>query len=243
MRAALSALLIIPVVAFAESDGITGYSAKQGAAVTCRACHTLGNVPSGTISNAPISLPVLTTANVTVTITASSVASTIAGINVALAGAGSDGASLIAGAGTQIEAGELTHTAPQRFDGGQAVWTFGVRAGGTNGPLTIYITSLAADGNNANTNDAPYSFNRTITVVGDAGHDPPPVDSGVIIDPDSGVVIIPDAGSDAGPSVNGPPGGFVGGDYGCSTGSGMTSGLWLLALGLLGLGLQRRRLR
>lgn len=242
MRGAFALLLLgLAPLARAESNGINGYSGET-VGQNCRACHTLGTVPSASISGAPFQLNVNTTANVTVTVTAGSMLSTVAGLDVSLGGPASADATLIAGSGTQIENGELTHTAPRRFDGGLADFTFGVRSGATNGALTVYVTVLAADGNTANTNDAPYSFNRTIQVSGDAGTTMPPMDSGTV-DPDSGVVIVPDAGeADAGPAKPpGPSGGFVGGDTGCSTGSGRVSGAWLLALGLFGLWAQRRR--
>lgn len=241
MRAALSALLILPLVAFAEANGITGYSTKT-AGMNCTACHNGGTVPSASISGAPITLNVNTAVTVTVTVTAGSTASTVAGLDVALGGAASADSVLIAGTGTQVMAGELTHTAPQAFDAGLATFTFQVRAGAINGPLTLYMATLAGNGNNATTLDSYYGFNRTITVQGDAGQPVP--DSGVIVDPDSGVVIVPDAGSgDAGTVSPGRPGGFVGGDYGCSTGGGFVSGLWMLALGVFALMLQRRKLR
>jgi MYXO-CTERM domain-containing protein len=239
MRPALSALLVLPLVAFASASGISGYSTKT-AGMNCTACHSGGTVPSSSISGAPIALNVNTPVTVTVTVTAGATASTVAGLDVALGGAASADSVLIAGADTKVLAGELTHMAPKRFDGGIATFTFQVRAGAINGPLTLYMATLAGNGNNLSTLDSYYGFNRTITVQGDAGQPVP--DSGVIVDPDSGVVIIPDAGEpDAGPVTQFRPGGFVGGEYGCSTGGGFPSGAWMLLLGLVGLALRRKR--
>ncbi len=242
MRPALYALMLFPLVASASMGGITGYSTKT-AGMNCNACHNGGAVPSAAISATPLSLNVNTPLSVTITITAGSALSTVAGLNVAMGGAASTDATFIAGAGTRVAAGELTHSAPQRFDGGQTAFTFQIRSGAVNGPLTLYIATMAGNGNSLPAGDLYYGFNRTTQVIGDAGQ--PVQDSGVIVDPDSGVVTIIDSGHpevDAGPPVaKGNAGGFVGGDYGCSTGGGFVSGAWVLALGLLGLLVRRKQ--
>jgi MYXO-CTERM domain-containing protein len=237
----LCALLLMPAAALASQTGITGYSGKT-IGTNCRMCHTLGTNanPSAAILGAGSNLNVLGTINVTVSITQGSTQTVAAGINVALAGTASVDSTLIAGPGTQIMAGELTHTGPKPLDAGTVDFTFGIRAGNTNGPLTIYISTIGANRDMTNGNDGFYAFNRTIQVTGDSGMNLPP-DSGVIIDPDSGVVITPTTDAGTGGTGKPPPptGGFVGGDYGCSS-SGGSAGAWLVGLGLLVMLVQRR---
>jgi hypothetical protein len=241
MRRTLSALLFIaPLAAFASQNGISGYSGKT-TGMNCGGCHSGATAPTASIVGAPASLNVTNSATVTVVVTAGTMATTRAGLNVALGNTAAPGSTLQAGTGTQIVGGELTHTAPQMMDAGITSFTFGITAGTTNGPLTIYIAANAVNGDGATTGDNFYLFNRTIQITGsvpDAGQP----DAGQPAD-DGGTQPIVDSGvPDAGPApAVGRPGGFVDGDIGCSTGGGLVSSAWLLVLGALGL--SRRKLR
>jgi hypothetical protein len=237
MRLALSALLtLLPMTALAHKAGISGMSGKTPG-MNCGMCHSGGTSPTGSITGAPITLNVNSSANVSVIITAGSMATTQAGLDVSLGNTAATGSSLSAGNGTQVLNGEITHIQPRAFDAGITSFDFSITAGVINGPLTIYMAVNAVNGDNATTGDNYYLFNRTLQVTGT----PPPPDAGP---PDAGPPLEDggeppptDAGDgDAGPRTPaGPPGGFVGGDLGCSTGGGIPTGAWLLVLGALGL--------
>jgi MYXO-CTERM domain-containing protein len=247
MRRALSALLLLlPPSALAHKTGISGYSGKQNDAgvsgPTCTSCHTAsGTIPSATIT-APATLNVNATTQVAIVITAGGMATTVAGLDVALGNEAAVGSSLTPGPGTQLLNGEVTHLTPRAFDGGITTFDFSVTAGVTNGRLTIYAAVNAANNDGANTGDNPYILNKTLMITGT----PPPPDAGPPDagppQEDGGTPVETDAGSaDAGPRTpSGPPGGFVDG-IGCTTGGGASTAAWLLGLGVLGLARRMRQ--
>lgn len=231
MRLGACAVLLVPTLALAYQTGINGYSGKMTGTV-CTSCHGGGVAPSATISG-PTTMVPNSTASFTVTVTAGGLTTSHAGLNVALGGAGSAGAAFTPGGGdTQVVTGELTHTNPKGFDGGITSFSFTVTAGATLGPMTLYVSTLAANKDATNQGDNSYTLNRTVSIAGDAGQ--PAVDSGTPAPQDAGA---PDADGGSGEAdagavprsrPAGPPGGFVDGDYGCSSAGGSPLAAWLL---------------
>lgn len=230
MRFAVTALLLIPTAVFADANGISAYSGKQGGTF-CTSCHTGGTPPSVALTG-PATLGAGQTASYTVTISGG--AATASGLDVALGGAAAAGATLVPGPGTKLLNGELTHTAPGTFTAGVATFTFSLIAGPTGGNMVVYVAGVSGNGSNTPLGDNADSLTRTVTVTGsvvpDAGTVPPAADAGTTPPPVSGG---PPAVVAVAPKSNVPQGGFVEGDVGCSATGGLPAGILLAAWALV----------
>src|SRR5438045_1197138 len=109
--------LVVSSAAFGYASGIVGYSGQSG--THCTQCHSAsGAAPTVTLSG-PISLTGGTTGTYTLTMVGGP--GVRGGLDVSV---DNPNAKFTAGAGTQSVAGEITHTAPKSFSGGQVSWTF-----------------------------------------------------------------------------------------------------------------------
>ena len=186
----------------------------------CNSCHAGGTAPTVSIMG-PATL--MTGASATYTVMISGGAGVRAGFNAAA----SDG-SFVAGAGTRVMGGEVTHfPGPGMFNGGTASFSFTYTAPATAGSITMFVAGLSASGGNQEMGDMAESMTFTIAVGGAAaGTDPVPMQ--------------PEAAPPMAvgkPGGTGLPGGVVEG--GCSVGAGAP----LELLALLMLEMARRRAR
>lgn len=151
-------LLAVVLLALANPGGITSYSGKQGGN-TCNQCHAGGTAPTVAITGPSTLMP---GASATYTVTISGGAAVRAGLNAAVSGG-----TLIAGSGTQVMGGEVTHSAPGMFNAGTAAFSFTLTAPATSSTLRLYVAGLSASGGNAEMGDMDGSATLEVQ-VGDA---------------------------------------------------------------------------
>jgi uncharacterized protein (TIGR03382 family) len=167
----LALVVLAPAAAFAHVNGINGYSGSNSG-IICNSCHTGGAAPTVVLSG-PATL--MTSSSATYTLTITGGAGMVAGLDVSQSG----GATLMAGTGTQLMAGEITHSAPAMFTGGTASFSFTVSAPASPGTLTLFAAGLSANGDNAEAGDKAAATTLTIsvapgTMTADAGMTPAP---------------------------------------------------------------------
>jgi hypothetical protein len=153
----LIALVIIylPRSANAYPGGISGFSGKSGS--TCTSCHSTGTAPTVTISG-----PTSVTSGSTNTYTLTVGGSGNGGLDVA-----SSIGSFIAGTGTQVMNGEITHTSATTTHS----WTFSWTAPTVTTNTTATLYGAAIDGFSGGTGKTTL----TATVMAPAPPPPPPM--------------------------------------------------------------------
>src|SRR5579871_2071523 len=134
----LAVLLSLPSAALAYSTGIVGYSGQQGN--YCVACHGGGALPSVKLAG-PSALDAGDTGNYTLTVTGGP--AVVGGTDISVDNAA---AQLVAGTGTALFAGELTHTLPAPFNGNTLVFPFQVVAPPSAGTVTIFGAGNSCNG-------------------------------------------------------------------------------------------------
>lgn len=176
--AAVLAACFFSSSAHANSTGIVNRSGKQGSAQTCMAagCHNLN--PSAAVPNleltGPTTLKAGETGNYTLIIRGG--AGVKAGMNVAVSNNG--GTLNKVGADLKVVSGELTHTAPKDFSGGEVRFDFTLLAPNTAGTSKLFASGNSTNGNNNNDGDHASSITQEIQITGspqppDAGTPPP----------------------------------------------------------------------
>jgi MYXO-CTERM domain-containing protein len=172
MRSILSsvgavAVCLVAGSAFANSTGITGRSGKQnGLSCTASGCHGGGSSTPTVTLEGPTALSAGQTGQYSLIITGGP--GVKAGMNVAV-----DGATLTAGSGSKVVAGELTHSLPKGFTDGSARFDFSLVAPATNGTYKVFAAGNSVNGNNSESGDA--HANATLEVVVTGGSDPAPI--------------------------------------------------------------------
>ncbi len=155
--------------------GVSGNPATGGG--TCTNCHNQdGTVPSVAISG-PTTVDINTSNTYTLTITGAQAGGSPAqgGLNVsATAGTLAN----IGGEGTQLGGGEITHTTPEAFGGGNTIsWNFQWTAPGTAGSATLYGAGLSSDGSRTS-GDGTGTDTLTISVEAPVVNQDPTADAG-----------------------------------------------------------------
>ena len=153
--------LLVPGVAAAYSEGVVGYSGKQGA--ICTDCHGGGDKPDVSVEG-PAALAPGATGVYAFTVHATVSRQPGAGFNVAA----SAGTLATNESGEQVIAGELTQKTPKQVNASRnATWSFKWTAPAAPGTYTLY-----AAGNSVNNNDGTGGDNARATTlavsVGDA---------------------------------------------------------------------------
>ena len=200
-------LAVVVLVSLANPGGITNYSGKQGG-TTCNTCHTGGAAPTVAIMG-PASLMPGSSATYTVTVTGG------AGMRAGFNAAASAGV-FIAGAGTRVTGGEVTHSGPGTFMGGSATFSFTYQAPVAGGPVTMFAAGLSANGAGQEMGDMAGGATLTIAVGGAAS-----ADAGVSVPVQPQPAVTPVTRPQTG-----PPGGLVEG--GCSAAGGVPFALLAL---------------
>lgn len=210
---------LVASAAFANPNGISGYSGKGAA--TCTNCHSVAAASPTVAITGPTTLAAGTSGDYTFTITGGPAVTS--GTDIALSNSSATLAPAT-GSGLKLLGGELVHSAPKSFSGGSVSYGFKVTAPASAGTLVIYAAGNSANGNGSNTGDGIATTKLDISVTGSSGGG---TDGGT------------DSGTDAG--TGSTPGTDMSDDSkgGCSsTGS---SPVVFLALAGAGVALLRRR--
>ena len=136
------AMLASSGLAFAEKNGISGYSGNPGinSGRSCDYCHFGGTAPTVDIAG-PMTVTPGSTSRYTLTISGGQ--SAWGGLDVsATLGA----LSAIMGQGTKLSSGELVHSAEKAAVGGNVTFDFNWTAPSTAGDVAIYGAGLSTDG-------------------------------------------------------------------------------------------------
>ncbi len=150
-------LLSTSALANSRGNGATGNSGKN-AAQTCNTCHTGGTAPTVEITG-PATLNVGETGQYKLTIRGG--AAVKGGMNVAVS---NTAASLEIGAGLQKLNGELIHTGPKAFAGGEVSFDFSMVAPNTGGTVTIFGAGNSTNGNGMESGDRTATAKLDVTV-------------------------------------------------------------------------------
>lgn len=164
-------IVLFAVVAFAApfADPAGAFSTGQfrhsgspdvGGA-TCANCHSGAETAASVVLDVPTSVDVGETTAVTVTISGGPAA--LAGFN--LAASGLAGTLTPIDATTQLSAGEISHTTPVAFAGGQATFRFQWTAPADPSTVSLYVSAVSADGNAMNTGDAVAVSSAAVVVA------------------------------------------------------------------------------
>jgi hypothetical protein len=137
---ALAVLLLAPSVSWARRGGI----ASQG----CSGCHSGGPTPTVTITSDPAVINPGQMVTLSVAITAPSVA----GLYMT---ASTGPLTPIAGEGTAIMSGGITHTAPKKVVNGVATFRVGWTAPATPGGADFIVYAVAGNGDGGSKGDGP----------------------------------------------------------------------------------------
>jgi hypothetical protein len=196
------AVSTVSVASFANASGLAGYSGKPNLAApageSCNKCHAGGAAPTVSLTG-PASLAAGTTGTYSLVVktTASRAAGGIAA---------TDGIVLTPVSNLRDSFGEMVPNGGVAASGGQATFTFEVRAPLTGTALQLWAVGLAENGNGGTSGDKAAHTTLNVTVTGGA---PPALDAG-------------GSGTDA--STGSPSdGGTSGGTFGTS-GTGGASG-------------------
>jgi PKD repeat protein len=151
-----------PSLALASGGGIVGYSGLNQ--VSCSSCHSPASgstAPTVTITG-PSSLAGAATGSYVLTVSGGP--GVRAGMNVAVDKAG---AVLTPGnTASKNTAGELHHTTPAVFSGGQVQFPFTVTAPSTSGPVKIYAAAQSTNGSGSSGDrEALTTFTINVTVA------------------------------------------------------------------------------
>lgn len=143
---------------YASSTGITGVTQKNGDG--CK-CHGGQNAGVNVTINGPATLAAGATGDYAVTIQGGPLSR--AGTNIAVS-AGT--LSVIAGEGTKLVGGEITHTGPKTPVSGVVTFSFKYTAPATAGAITMYANGNSVNFNGNNSGDQwNFAPNKTIDVV------------------------------------------------------------------------------
>lgn len=127
----------------------------------CGACHSAPSW-SGLSVEVPDEVRAGETARVRIVLTA---AASVGGFNLVSLQSFGHGLSLQPGDGTRIiNTTELTHSAPKRFEGGQAIWEMTLVAPRAVGNYEVALYAVAANGNGMNTLDQLGALTRSVVV-------------------------------------------------------------------------------
>lgn len=160
--AGVLSLCLLSASAFANSNGITGYSGKT-ASLTCNSCHSGGTAPTVVLTG-PTTLAAGTTGQYALTIRGG--AGVVGGTNIAVS---NTAASLDPGAGMKKVGSEITHTAPKSFSGGEVRFDFSVVAPASGGTLTLFGAGNSASDSNAQNGDMAATTSLNVTITGGTG--------------------------------------------------------------------------
>ncbi|HVM95202.1 MAG TPA: choice-of-anchor V domain-containing protein [Candidatus Acidoferrales bacterium] len=145
--------------ASAYMNGIDGVSGKNN--TYCRNCHAGGTTPSVAFDGPTVMTPG-STANFDFTVTSHSASQIKAGLDVAASAGTLD---VIAGQGTHVQFGEVTHDSPKANDAnGQANFEFTWKAPANSGTYTLYGAGCSVNGNGQQTGDAGAKTTYAIVV-------------------------------------------------------------------------------
>ncbi|MCE9670673.1 hypothetical protein LY474_22970 [Myxococcus stipitatus] len=150
--------------ALASAAGQIGYSNKSGQTCMASGCHSGGSSTPTVSIEGPATLEAGKTGNYTLVIKGGP--GVRAGFNVAVDG---NGGSLSAGAGSKKLNGELTHTMPKDFSGGEARFDFSLVAPSSGGSITLFGAGNSVNGNGAESGDAAAAAKLVVNVTGGEG--------------------------------------------------------------------------
>lgn len=175
-RTSLLAATIVVLTATsaqANSTGINGFSGKDG--FNCNSCHMGGTAPTVTLQG-PQTLDVGQSGVFTLTVHSNRrTQQRHGGLNVA-----SNGGTFIAGSGTRILGGELTHNQPRMNDGNDnAVFSFQWTAPVSAGTYTLWAAGNSVNLNGANSGDL--AATTTLSVVVGKSASPTPTHTFTVI--------------------------------------------------------------
>jgi hypothetical protein len=151
-------LLALPCAALAYSTGIVGYSGQQQK--YCTDCHGGGALPTVKLAG-PTALDAGDTGDYTLTITGG--AAVVGGTDISVDNAA---AQLVAGTGTSVFGGEITHNLPAPFTANTLVFPFQVVAMPSAGTVTIYGAGNSCNGDQHTSGDNSALDQLTVTVTG-----------------------------------------------------------------------------
>jgi len=160
LRPVLLAALTLSSLALANASGAIGYSGAPGTG-SCNDCHTGGGAPTVTI-NGPATLPAGGTGTYTVVVNGGS----SVGVNIALA-SNNTLASLNPTSNNLGLAFRELYQANPRPSG--ETFTFTLSAPPTAGPMVIYATGNAVNGNGATSGDRSANATRTVDIMPGSG--------------------------------------------------------------------------
>lgn len=156
----ISASLVVSLFALQASANGTGLKEKSGKdGQTCAQCHNGGVAPTVTLDGPP-SLAAGASADYTLTIKTT--------LAKASAGIATDTGKLTAGPGLKLDGTELTHSAAIDATGGEAKFTFKVKAPASGTKVKLWAAGLASDGT-ATGGDADAKTTLDITITGGSG--------------------------------------------------------------------------
>ncbi len=153
----------LPWMAWAHSNGITGYSGNPATNTgqICTKCHSGGTVPTVTLTG-PTSLAPGASGVYTFTITGG--AAVVGGLDVST----TSGTLQATDPNTQLSGVEITHTsATHSFTSGSLAFTFTLVAP-TSGTVTLYAAGLSADGDGTFNGDNAAGTTLAVTVTAPA---------------------------------------------------------------------------
>jgi hypothetical protein len=132
---------------FAHGTGVTGASGKSSG-FFCNGCHVGGTAPTVAFDG-PTTMDRGSTATFSFTVASHSASQIAAGLDVA-----ASGGTLVAGQGTYLLGGEVTHSSPKTNDGnGQATFEFTWQAPASDGTYTLFGAGASVNGNMLQTGD------------------------------------------------------------------------------------------
>jgi uncharacterized protein (TIGR03382 family) len=160
--AGVLSLCLLSTSAFANSNGISGYSGKT-ASLTCNSCHTGGTAPTVELTG-PTTLAAGATGQYALTIRGG--AAVVGGTNIAVS---NTAASLEPGAGMKKLGSEITHTSPKSFASGEVRFDFSVVAPASGGTLTLFGAGNSANNSTADRGDMAATTRLDVTITGGSG--------------------------------------------------------------------------
>ncbi len=153
-------VLLAQTQAFSSSGGIT-FAVTAGCT-----CH--GNPSSATSLTIPgrsNAITVRTGETISLSLMVAHTSQRSAGMNLAVVNtSGADAGTLIAGAGSQLISGQLTHTAPQAMSGGNVEFPFQWTAPSTPGTYTLRAAGNAVNADGGTGGDA-FNFLAPVTIT------------------------------------------------------------------------------
>ncbi len=169
------AISLASIAASANGGGVAGYTGKPSSFApqgeSCNQCHNGGTAPQVSITG-PASLAAGQSGDYTLVVSTGQT-------RAAGAVAATDGVLLTPGVngGFRDSFGEMVQDAAKTVNGGQATFTFRVKAPATGNTLRLWAVGLAANGAGT-AGDRATQITRDITVTGGGTAPPPSTDAG-----------------------------------------------------------------